>query len=98
MRLKGGAKGIDLATLMYENKRMAERFHLFDSFTRENFALLFEIQAYIKSSVDRNAQLAQEMSTDSMKAGAGEAFQESAAIIRSLAKEMYQEASSYSQV
>merc|ERR1712066_605385 len=42
MRLKGGAKSIDLATLMYENKRMAERFNSFESFTRESFGLLFE--------------------------------------------------------
>ena len=40
MRLKGGAKSIDLATLMYENKRMVERFTSFDQNTRENFSLV----------------------------------------------------------
>jgi hypothetical protein len=63
MRLKGGAKSIDLATLMYENKRMVERFASFDGFTRENFALLFDIQAELKAAIERNAEMAAEMST-----------------------------------
>merc|ERR1711937_184734 len=41
MRLKGGAKSIDLATLMYENKRTMERFKTFEDFCRDRFGRLF---------------------------------------------------------
>lgn len=43
MRLKGGAKSIDLATLMYENKRLMEKFENFFLFVKENF---HKIQAF----------------------------------------------------
>merc|ERR1712224_483211 len=37
MRLKGGAKSIDLATLMYENKKMLDRIVRFEEFARDRF-------------------------------------------------------------
>mmetsp|Transcript_83653 Transcript_83653/g.132224 ORF Transcript_83653/g.132224 Transcript_83653/m.132224 type:complete len:588 (-) Transcript_83653:86-1849(-) len=42
VRLKGGAKGIDLATLMYENKRLVERINDLELFCREHFYKLEE--------------------------------------------------------
>merc|ERR1711908_73891 len=43
VRLKGNAKSIDLATLMYENKRMVQQFSGFFDYATERFDKLEEI-------------------------------------------------------
>lgn len=52
MRLKGGAKSIDLATLMYENKRLMERFENFFQFVKDNFYRLEEFEGRVENSLE----------------------------------------------
>uniref|UniRef100_A0A7S1EWA5 Uncharacterized protein n=1 Tax=Noctiluca scintillans TaxID=2966 RepID=A0A7S1EWA5_NOCSC len=40
MRLKGNAKGVDVATLMYENKKIFVRLVAFMKYVEDNFTLL----------------------------------------------------------
>lgn len=40
MRLKGQAKSVDVATLIYENKRMMKKHHLFADYCRDQFSQL----------------------------------------------------------
>lgn len=48
MRLQGGAKNVDVATLMYENKRMMMKWTAFMDFVEEKFE---ELQAFIGSTL-----------------------------------------------
>jgi Ca2+-binding EF-hand superfamily protein len=55
MRLKGGAKGIDLATLMYENKRLVANIKGLEEFCRTQFGKLEEFtQMLAHKYVDLN--------------------------------------------
>jgi len=53
MRLKGGAKSIDLANLMYENKRMAQQWHRFFTFCHSEFEHSRRFQARVEDSLSR---------------------------------------------
>lgn len=65
MRLKGSAKSIDLATLMYENKRMVEQASGFHDFCSEKFraildateALRYEIATPVLHQVNSNQHI-----------------------------------------
>mmetsp|Transcript_485 Transcript_485/g.775 ORF Transcript_485/g.775 Transcript_485/m.775 type:complete len:146 (-) Transcript_485:77-514(-) len=52
MRLKGNAKSVDLVTLMYENKRMAERWGEIYDYMQANLDTLKEFESYVVSCLD----------------------------------------------
>jgi len=53
MRLKGGAKSIDLANLMYENKRMAQQWQRFFAYCRGEFEQSRLSQARLEDRLSR---------------------------------------------
>mmetsp|Transcript_118861 Transcript_118861/g.222189 ORF Transcript_118861/g.222189 Transcript_118861/m.222189 type:complete len:91 (-) Transcript_118861:130-402(-) len=51
MRLKGSAKSIDLATLMYENKRMVEQASGFHDFCSQQFNAILEATESLRTEM-----------------------------------------------
>jgi len=58
LRLKGGAKSVDLATLMYENKRIAAEINKLACFCKAKFELLQVEVAYVERQLEPNSRLA----------------------------------------
>jgi len=64
MRLKGNAKSIDLATLMYENKRYAQQWHQYFSYFKEALDSIRYWQRHVCPVTDINLRSSAQSSRD----------------------------------